>query len=173
LLSYLIASAADDFSNEEERASLQRSLGTFIAMVEACGLPHPETVTLLRSDFCKHPQSLVPETGFHPSKMPDFELGPGKATPFQGLSLIDSLFCDWFSELMALYMEKVLASSLPDAVKRDALRLAYPDRSNILRMCEALQVYGRQIRDSALPAEMKLDLTQPLRTYFEPVCALL
>ena len=173
LLSWLVSEEASCIHRRKKDTTLERSLSVFIAMVEECGLPHPETVALLRSEFRACPESSVPDTSYSDFDTPDFELGPGRARPFAGLSLIDSLFCDWLCELMALYMEKILASGLPDAVKCDALRLAYPDRSNFLRMGAALREYGRQIRSSALPMEMKLALTQPLRVHFEPACALL
>jgi hypothetical protein len=71
--------------------------------------------------------------------------------PFNGLSAIDSFFCDWLNAKMKVYMNKVLPSSLSDAAKRDVLRLDYPDRSGLRWMTWALRIYCSVVRDSSLP----------------------
>ena len=142
-------------------------------LINDAGLPETETVRLLRSNFQRNPGAEFGDIDTESEAFPIFWIDPSHVKPFNGLSAIDSLFCDWLSGKMKTYMCKILASSLPDTAKRDVLRLDFPDRSNFLRMSRALRIYCATVRGSSLPDAMKLELTSPMRTRFDPGCPFL
>ena len=142
-------------------------------LINEAGLPEADTVKLLRSHFERKSNAECKDLEARSNAFPDFSIGPQRAMPFNGLSAIDSLFCDWLGARMKAYMQKILASSPPDTAKRDVLRLDFPDRSQFLRMSQALRTYCSTVRGSSLPEAMKQELTSPLRTHLDPACSLL
>lgn len=152
---------------------MQEALDFMDTVINEAGLPEAETVMLLRSHFRRRPDAEFADRDARSTDFPDFSIGPLRATPFNGLSAIDSLFCDRLGTRMKAYMCKILDSSLPHTAKRDVLRLDFPDRSNFLRMSRALRIYCSTVRESGLPETMKQELTSPLRTQFDPACSLL
>jgi hypothetical protein len=160
------------FCRAVESGSMDEVLKWIDILINEVNLPEAETVELLRSQFRRKPDAEFKDRDAVSSHFPDFSIGPSHAMPFNGLSVIDSLFCDWLASRMKDYMKKILASSLSDAGKRDVLRLAFPDRSDFRRMTKALHAYGDAIRNSSLPVPMKRELTSPLRTGFDPICSL-
>lgn len=149
------------------------ALGLMDTLIDDAGLPEAETVRLLRCNFQRKPDAEFADIDTESEAFPIFRIDPSHVKPFDGLSAIDSFFCDWLSDKMKTYMCKILASSLPDTAKRDVLRLDFPDRSNFLRMSRALRIYCATVCGSSLPEAMKLELTSPLRTQFDPGCPLL
>lgn len=153
--------------------SMKEALDCMDTLINEAGLPEAETVALLRSHFQRKPDAEFQDGDARTGAFPDFCIGPSRLMPFNGLSAIDSFFCDWLGARMKEYMDKILASPLSDAAKRDVLRLDFPDRSDFLRMSRALRIYCGAVHDSSLPDAMKQELTKPLRTRFDPQCALL
>lgn len=156
-----------------QTGNMKEALDCMDTLTNEAGLPEAETVALLRSHFQRKPDAEFQDDDARSDAFPDFCIGPSRLMPFNGLSAIDSLFCDWLGARMKEYMNKILASPLSDAAKRDVLRLDFPDRSDFLRMSRALRIYCAAVRDSSLPDAMKQELTKPLRTQFDPQCALL
>jgi hypothetical protein len=156
-----------------QTGSMKEALDCMDILINEAGLPEAETVKLLRSHFERKSNAEFKDLDARSDAFPDFSIGPLRAMPFNGLSAIDSLFCDWLGTRMKAYMQKILASSLPDTAKRDVLRLDFPDRSQFLRMSRALRTYCPTVRESSLPEAMKQELTRPLRTQFDPACLLL
>lgn len=160
------------FCRAVESGSMDEVLNWIDILINEVNLPEAETVEILRSQFRRKPDAEFKDRDAVSSHFPDFAIGPSRAMPFNGLSVIDSLFCDWLASRMEAYMKRILASSLSDAAKRDVLRLDFPDRSDFRRMTKALHTYGDVIRNSSLPSPMKRELTSPLRTGFDPICSL-
>jgi hypothetical protein len=107
-----------------------------------------------------------------PEKARRFTLGPEGATPFFGLSLIDSLLCDQSEVLLRAYLLEILRSSLPDEVKLQVLRLDYPDRTGLPDMNSAHVTYYSLIGTSRLPAAMQAELIKGTLSDFEASCTL-
>ncbi|WP_249222690.1 hypothetical protein [Noviherbaspirillum sp. L7-7A] len=152
---------------------MKQALDFMDTLINEAGLPEAETVRLLRCHFQRKPGAEFTDRDARSDAFPDFSIGLLRAMPFNGLSAIDSLFCDWLGTRMKAYMHKILASSLSDTAKRDVLRLDFPDRSDFLRMSRALRTYCSTVRESSLPEAMKQELTSPLRTQFDPNCPLI
>jgi hypothetical protein len=155
-----------------DTGSLKEALDWMDTLIKEAGLPDAETVTLLRSHFQRNPDAEFPDSDGESNAFPVFWIDPSHVMPFNGLSAIDSFFCDWLNAKMKVYMNKVLPSSLSDAAKRDVLRLDYPDRSGLRWMTWALRIYCSVVRDSSLPDAMKRELTHPVRALFDPPCFL-
>ena len=156
-----------------QTGNMKEALDCMDTLINEAGLPEAETVALLRSHFQRKPDAEFQDGDARTGAFPDFCIGPSRLMPFNGLSAIDSLFCDRLGARMKEYMNKILASPLSDAAKRDVLRLDFPDRSDFLRMSRALRIYCSTVRESSLPESMKQELTSPLRTQFDPNCSLI
>ncbi len=153
--------------------SMKEALDCMDTLINEAGLPEAETVALLRSHFQRKPGAEFHDRDARTGAFPNFCIGPSRLMPFNGLSAIDSLFCDRLGARMKEYMNKILASPLSDAAKRDVLRLDFPDRSDFLGMSRALRIYCAAVRESSLPEAVKQELTSPLRTQFDPACSLI
>jgi hypothetical protein len=152
--------------------NIKEALDWMDNLINEAGLPDSETVTLLRSYFKSRTHKDLEEDGPKSDAFPFFEFVPMYATPFNGLSAIDSLFSDKLGAKMKAYMEKILDSSLPDAVKRDVIRLDFPKRPMLVNMFWAHRIYCFVVRSSSLPDAMKQELTSPIHTQFDPTCSL-
>jgi hypothetical protein len=156
-----------------QSGDMKEALACMDTLINEAGLPDAETVAVLRSHFRRKLDVEFTDRDARTGAFPGPWFTNPDASPFNGLSVIDSLFCDKLDAKMEVYMKKILASSLPEAVKRDVLRLDFPDRSMLLKMSRALRLYCSVVRDSSLPDAMKQELTSPLRTQFDPACSLI
>jgi hypothetical protein len=129
-------------------------------------------VDLLRSRATDERAALERARKSAPEKARRFTLGPEGATPFFGLSLIDSLLCDQSEVLLRAYLLEILRSSLPDEVKLQVLRLDYPDRTGLPDMNSAHVTYYSLIGTSRLPAAMQAELIKGTLSDFEASCTL-
>ena len=156
-----------------QNGNIKEALDWMDNLINEAGLPDIETVTLLRSYFKRRSAEDLKEDGPKSDAFPDFWFFPGYASPFDGLSAIDSLFSDKLDAKMKAYMKKILNSSLSDAAKRDAIRLDFPKRPMLVDMTRAHRIYCSVVRDSSLPDAMKQELTSPIDTQFHVTCSLL
>jgi hypothetical protein len=156
-----------------QNGDIKEALDWMDNLINEAGLPDIETVTLLRSYFERRSAEDLKEDGPKSDAFPNFWFFPGYASPFDGLSAIDSLFSDKLDAKMKAYMKKILNSSLSDAAKRDAIRLDFPKRPMLVDMTRAHRIYCSVVRDSNLPDEMKQELTSPIDTRFIPDCSLI
>lgn len=161
------------FCRGVENNNLTEPLDWMGNLINEAGLPDTETVRLLRSKFKIKAGSGSDEDLTMSDAFPGFWFTPPYAAPFDGLSIIDSLFCDKLDVGMKAYMKKILDSSLPDAAKRDAIRLDFPKRPMLVDMTRAHRIYCAVVRDSSLPDAMKQELTSPIDTQFHVTCSLL
>lgn len=142
-------------------------------LINEAGLPDTETVRLLRSKFTS--EAAIGSDGdlLRSDAFPQFWFTTPYAAPLDGLSIIDSLFCDKLDVGMKAYMKKILNSSLSDAAKRDVIRLEFPKHPMLVDMTRAHRIYCSVVRDSSLPDAMKQELISPIETRLHVTCSLL